>query len=630
MEGPGLEKIGLTGKSASDLEAMRAILGATDDHLVLFDSELRVIMVNRAFARFFRLNADALAGVSIAELFEPRIGSARTLRLQNEIAAVAANGGPSEELEFETSGELFDITFFAVRECDALSYILMSAHNVTVRRRLETELATRLRIEESLTAMVFSADPRFTVQYMNAAGYDLTGFKPEDVEYGRVKAVHLFDSPLLQQTVFDALANKGVWHGSSLLVCRDGTKLPVSADLFAIRDGSGTCAGYGGVLTDISEIVAAKEEAEAANLAKTQFLTHMSHQLRAPMDAIINMSRRSQNPALRPDQVERYLSRIDASGMRLLDLIDDMLDVSQLESGSLQLENKPIDPAFLVRGAIESVSGPSSSKRQEIGFTIDGDVPGTFSGDGRRTGQVLSTLMSSAVRFAPEEARISLSVERESVRAQSAVMRFTVRVTGTGGESALMARFMQGIERSVGSASHYFGGSGLKLLIAKYLAQLMGGGISSYTEPKGGSAFIFTGRFFIAAGPPSPDQLKRPVGVPDFTGRRVLVAEDVALNAEILAAVLEPTGVSMELAGNGREAAEAVKALPGRFDLILMDIQMPEMDGYQATQVIRSDPDPEVAAIPILAMTANVFKEDIDRCIEVGMDGHLSKPIDEK
>lgn len=367
--------------------------------------------------------------------------------------------------------------------------------------------------------------------------------------------------------------------------------------------------------------------AEESNRAKTNFLASMSHEMRTPMNAILGLDAIAlQDEALTPQTRDR-LEKIDSSARHLLDLINDVLDMNHIESDAVHLREEPFQP----RETVGLVSVLTQTQCREKGLNYEsetsGDLEALCVGDALRVRQVLLSILDNAVKYTPEGGSVSFRAERlPGADDRHCVLRFTVRDTGIGIDEGFMPRLFESFSQEDASATNRFGGSGLGLAIAKKLVDMMGGSIDVESKKGVGSTFTVTIGFALAqvAEDKTDDADDTPLA-----GLRVLIAEDIDINAELLTDLLELEDIAAERASNGREAVEMFAAHPeGYYDAVLMDLRMPVMDGLDATRAIRALDRPDAKAIPVIAVTANAFEEDVRQTREAGMNAHLSKPTD--
>ena len=380
----------------------------------------------------------------------------------------------------------------------------------------------------------------------------------------------------------------------------------------------------------LSEALAAEEN---ANHAKTAFLNNMSHDMRTPMNAIVGFTNLAETHIDDKEKVKDYLDKISVSSHQLLALINDVLDMSRIESGNLKLEESTVNLTGLIKELETIVQSDIYTGKLTLEIDTSAVEHETVVTDELRLNQVLLNILSNAIKFTPEGGKISLTVsEKPSETSDTANYEFVITDTGIGMSEEFQKTIFEEFTRERTSSVSGIQGTGLGMAIAKNIIEAMGGSIAVNSTEGKGSKFTVDIPFktVLETDDEEPDKQQEPKSENyDFTGKRVLLAEDNEMNQMIATEILENVGFLIDIAANGQEAVDKVRTgADGYYDIILMDIQMPVMDGYEATKQIRDLDDPAKAGIPILAVTANAFEEDRKNSLDIGMNGHLSKPYD--
>lgn len=376
----------------------------------------------------------------------------------------------------------------------------------------------------------------------------------------------------------------------------------------------------------------ARKEAEQANAAKQEFLSSMSHDIRTPMNAIIGMTALALDNADDPKRVRDHLGKIALSSKHLLGLINDVLDISKIESGKMTLNVEPVSLRETMDSIANIIQPQVAAKDQQFSLSAREILSENVCCDGVRLNQVLINLLGNAVKFTPEKGSVQMTVYQEALPEDTHRVRthFLVSDTGIGMSKEYQKTIFESFSREDNTRVRKTEGSGLGMAITKCIVDAMGGSISVRSEQGRGSEFHVVLDLERAAAPAAPEAADGADRAGDvvLSGKRVLLAEDNELNWEVARELLSILELELDWAENGEICVERFKGSPaGYYDAIIMDVRMPVMDGYEATAAIRKLERPD-ADIPIIAMTADAFSEDIQRCLACGMNDHLAKPID--
>ena len=631
---------------------LAAIVEFSNDAILSKTLDGVILSWNRAAEKLYGYTAEEIVGKSVSLL----IPTDRPYELEGILTRARRREAIDrlESLRVCKNGTVVAVSLTISPICDASGDVVAvsaSARDTTERRRSDQLRFHQAAIIESSDDAILSKTLDGVILTWNRAAEKLYGYTAGEIVGRSVSLLIPADRPNEMEGIL-ARAGRGeaIDHFESFRVRKDGSLVPVSLTISPIRDASGNVGAVSTSARDTTErtrqrdLEAGREEALEASRLKSEFLATMSHEIRTPMNGVIGMAGLLLDSNLDGEQRE-YAEAVRNSGQALLLIINDILDFSKIEAGHLDLEDIDFNLAAVAEEVVELLAGAAHARGLEIVVAIDPDIPIVVRGDPGRLRQILTNLVANAVKFT-DTGEVVISVAATATETSSVEARFEVRDTGIGIPVDVQARLFESFTQADASTSRRYGGTGLGLAISRRLVELMGGKMAVESTPGSGSTFSFTVSLRPGYGVitdrhvrPVPPVPRAPVGDELTTSRsvladtpyvgtakaRILVADDNPMNQRFAMLVLEKAGFSVDVVADGAEAVEAVTR--GRYNAVLMDCQMPVMDGYAATTEIRRR-EAGTTHIPIIAVTASAMKGDAERALAVGMDDYVTKPID--
>ena len=606
---------------------VRSVLEASPEAMLVIDSEGLIRYANQLCAFGF--------GYPLAEL-----GGMPATHLAPELTHAA---GPNQVLTaWRADGSSFPAEVnLSPMQSQGQPLTIVSLRDISERQRAEQELKTlAARLHEIIQMMpigLFIKDPQGRVTLANSACEAQFGLSAADLESDPAAAQAAFAGGVMLDTVTTVRngASGRTQHLRSISKPVPGEQgqpgylIGMLVDITASIEAERELRELNEHLEErvaqrTGQLDLAKKVAEEASQAKGQFLANMSHEIRTPMNGVIGMAYLALKTDLNARQRD-YLEKIRFAGEHLLGIIDDILDFAKIEAGMLEIEVLAFTLDHLSQTVTTVVAPKAASKHLELVFEVEPGLPPALQGDPLRLGQVLINYTNNAIKFS-DSGSITVRVAMLEERADDCLLRFEVHDTGIGLTPEEAGKLFQSFQQADTSITREYGGTGLGLAICKQLAQLMGGEVGVDSTPGRGSTFWFTarvGKLDALGGHPEPAAHGEADRQAALNGARILLVEDNTFNQQIALEMLEEAGCAVCLAQNGLEALDLLAK--ASFDCVLMDVQMPVMDGLQATRLIRLDP--RLAGLRVLAMTATATSEDRARCMQAGMDDFITKPI---
>ena len=626
-----------------------SIVHSVNSPLCITDMESRIIYMNE-----YGLE---LRGKTLEEIVGTTYGDSSVYPPDSQYCPIKAlkEDRESESFYLEERDLYFKgvANYFLNKDGEKIGYVVISTDVTEIIRE-------RMKIEEQRTLLdrIFSSSPDL-IWYQDIQGKylavnprfaSIVG-KPYEEFNGRT-AAEMLHSDIANEFVSRdemTIASAQPFYSEERIVFADGHEEMHDMVRTPIFDSAGNLTGLLGFARDVTARVAMENElrctqtdleqavyeANRANEHKSEFLARMSHEIRTPMNAIIGVTSivlkkledaDSNIPGV--TEFKGHVNQIEISSQHLLSLLNDILDLSKIEAGKIELSQENMELTRLADTVAGLIKPHCDEKNITFETFFDYFSPSTFLSDSLRLRQVLINLLGNAVKFTPEFGKIVFRIEKEDRRAGRTLVRFSIRDTGIGIPDESLETIFQAFEQVDGKMSRQYGGTGLGLAISSRIVQLFGGELNVSSKVGVGSEFSFS-IWLNEIESESGDVKELTDTVGKFAGKKILLVDDVEINRMIVVSMLEDTGVSIDEAEDGIAAVETFKSSEeNTYDIILMDVQMPRMDGYQASATIRALQRPDASKVPIVALTANAFKEDIDKALKNGMNAHIAKPME--
>ena len=630
-------------KTAEDLRETRDFLenliGHANAPIIVWDPLLKITRFNHAAERLTGYCSKDVLGHHLQILFP---GGDRDEYLAYIEKTLSGEHWDAEEIAIlRKDGDIRTVLWNSANVYDQggrrILATIAQGQDITERKEAESQITFQASLLNQVRNAVIATDLDGRIIYWNHFSEILYQWRAEEV-LGKSIAETIVPEKMRQRIkkVIEEIVRFGYLECELLVERKDGSLFPALYVFNMLKDKKGRYMGFASVSIDLTErkkveddLLLAKERAESATRAKSQFLANMSHEIRTPMNAVIGLTSLLLNTPINSEQRD-YIETIRSSGDSLLAVISDILDFSKIEGGMLEVEKKPFNLQKVLEDSVNIFSSLASDKGLDLSYSLEPDVPRQILGDPARLKQILVNLLGNAVKFTEKgeiSATVSTSGPSPGIDELEEIM-FAVKDTGIGISKDQLGRIFQPFIQADPSTTRKFGGTGLGLVISKNLAERMGGRIWAESEPGKGSVFYFTIRAQPSPALLSAREEDMPVmEVPDRNGKskanlRILLAEDNAVNQMVALRMLERLGYQADTAANGKEVLAALKSRS--YDIVLMDVQMPEMDGLEAARLIRSE---KVDQPYIIAMTAHAMKGDREVCLEAGMNDYVSKPV---
>ncbi|HEY7684814.1 MAG TPA: response regulator [Gemmatimonadales bacterium] len=617
-------------KAVRDRAYLDGLLASAPVAIAVLDGESRVRGTNPQFERLFGYTAEHAIGRDINELIVPKSEMAKAGVLNQR-----ARRGETVVVEVERrrkDGHLVPVRASATRvESIAESDLFVMYEDITDRRKAQDAVTRLANIVETSEDAIIGQTLDGKIVSWNAAAQRMFGYTLGEVQG---QSISLLAPPDRAEEVARNLdrirRGEHIEHFETVRLRKDGTRIPVSMSISLTRDTAGQISGFSAIARDVSEQVAtrdalrvARDAAERMAQTRSAFLANMSHEIRTPMNAILGLTELTLDTELAPEQ-RHSLSLVQSSAETLLTLINDILDFSKIEAEHLQLESIPFDLPRLVESTMGLLAVRARERRLELLTDVQPNVPPMVRGDPTRLRQVLTNLIGNAIKFTPQ-GEVVVGVASVLGPDGRALVRFAVRDSGIGIPTEKLSAIFEEFSQADVSTTRQYGGTGLGLAIAQRLVRLMGGELAVTSEVGRGTEFYFAIPLEAEIAPLSPEAPAH--GAVHLAGLRALVVDDNATNRRIVQDMLGAAGIRVHEAEDGDAGLAAISAAhhdQAPYDLVVLDAQMPRLDGFELAAAVRRDP--KIATTRLLMLTSAGQRGDGQRCRELGIHGYLPKP----
>lgn len=624
-------------RNAEALELAARVFSHSPNGIFFTNTQGAIVSVNPAFTEITGYTLEDVVGKASSILGSGLHDRAFYADMWSQLVAKGAWTG--EILNRRKNGEIYTaaLSVIAVNDRDGcVTHYVGISTDITERKRAEQQLRVAACAFESQDGIMVT-DANSVILSVNQSFTRITGYTADEAIGQSPRLLHSdMQNSEFYAAMWQCIRDNGAWDGEMWDRRKNGEIYPEWLSVTAVKGVDGRVTNYVASFSDITEYkkleavtLAAKEEAEVAAKAKSDFLANMSHEIRTPMNAIIGFSHLGLEENA-PEKLREYLEKVHSSSTSLLGIINDVLDFSKIEAGKLEIEAAPFQLSQFIGEIREMMEISAETDGLVLEFDVSEDLPENLLGDSLRIRQVLTNLLSNAIKFTTQGS-IRATVELASRQGDQLMLRFSVRDHGIGISPEQQEKLFQPFSQADSSTTRKYGGTGLGLAISSKLVQMMGGEIHVDSESGKGSTFAFTVALQENRAALPADASEQVQGGQNaaarLAGMRVLLVEDNSLNQMLAQALLIKVGVEVTIANHGREALDMLANgyVP---DVVLMDIQMPEMGGHEATALIRTELN--MTELPIIAMTAHAMSEEWQRCQDSGMNDIVTKPINVK